>query len=708
MAIELGCGDRWVLLAEGLDQLDVGLTVFDRDLVMVAANKRFQQLLNFPDALCRPGTTMLDALRHNAALGEYGPGDVEQQVQDRLELSRKFLPHRFERARPDGSIIEVCGHPLPSGGMVTTYTDVTIPRQREKALRELKSELELRVEARTAELRHREAELARKAALLESVISNVNQGISYVNADLVIELCNAKFGELLELPAELCQPGVPFEKLAYFNAARGEYGPGDMQELARARIEVAKKFQPHRFERTRPSDGKTLEIMGMPTPDGGMVSTYLDISDRKANEQALHIERERLSNILKGTNAGSWEVNLQTGEVRVNARWAELTGHTLEELAPITLATLTLLIHPGDAVQAQAALVQHLKEQTPYYRFEHRLQHKDGHWVWVAAHGQVSTRTPDGRAEWMAGAHLDITERKEAEQRIQELNETLEERVAERSAQLNAAMQTLHQSQEALARSAAKATLGTLVASVTHELSTPLGNCLITASTCTDLAKRVQAQMDAGQLKRSDLNAFLVEVREGAELVERNLHRAVDLVKNFKQVAADQASEQRRSFALAAVVNEVLDTLSPSLKRYAHRVLVEIPQGIVLDSFPGPLGQVLINLINNAYLHAFEGHSQGTVRITAELQDGWVALHVADDGIGMSQALLAQLFQPFFSTKIGRGGTGLGMTIVENLVRKTLGGTVAVESTLGQGTRFLIRLPLFAPYENDIGIDAHI
>ena len=221
MAIELGSGDKLVLLAQGLDQLDIGLTVFDRDLVMVAANTRFQQLLNFPDALCHPGTTMLDALRHNAAQGEYGPGDVEALVRPRLELARQFLPHRFERARPDGSIIEVCGHPLPSGGMVTTYTDVTIPRQREQALRELSAELEQRVESRTAELRHREAELARKAALLESVISNVNQGISYLNADLVIEMCNAKFGELLGLPAELCQPGVSFEKLAYFNSERG-------------------------------------------------------------------------------------------------------------------------------------------------------------------------------------------------------------------------------------------------------------------------------------------------------------------------------------------------------------------------------------------------------------------------------------------------------------------------------------------------------
>lgn len=111
-------------------------------------------------------------------------------------------------------------------------------------------------------------------------------------------------------------------------------------DLVRPRLELARQFLPHRFERTRPSDGKTLEIMGMPTPDGGMVTTYLDVSERKAQERALQRERERLRNILKGTNAGSYEVNLQTGLVQINNRGAKLTGHSREELSSLTLQTL--------------------------------------------------------------------------------------------------------------------------------------------------------------------------------------------------------------------------------------------------------------------------------------------------------------------------------------------------------------------------------
>ena len=563
MAIDLGLGEKLTLLAQGLDQLDIGFTVFDRDLVMVAANRRFQSLLNFPDALCKPGATLQDALTHNALQGEYGPGEVAQLVRDRMVLAQQFLPHRFERVRPDGSIIEVSGTPLAQGGMVTTYTDVTVPRQREKALRDLSAELEIRVQQRTAELERREAQLASKAALLQLVVSNVNQGISFISADLIIDLCNGKFGELLELPPELCRPGVPLLDVFRFNAKRGEYGPGDPETLAQMRIAIARQRLPHQFERTRPSDGKTLEITGRPTPDGGMVTTYLDISERK-----------------------------------------------------------------------------------------------------------------------------------DAEKRILKLNETLEERVAERSEQLQQATQTLHASQEALARSAAKATLSTLVASVTHELNTPLGNSLIAASTCADLAKRFSVLVGSGQLRKTDLAMFMDQMLQGSDLMERSLHRAVDLVKNFKQVAADQASEQRRSFDLKEVADEVLNTLSPSLKRYPYRVELEIPTGILLDSYPGALGQVLINLINNAYLHAFEGRDVGVVHITAALEGEWVAVHLQDNGVGMSQAHLEQLFQPFFSTKIGRGGTGLGMTIVGNLVSGTLGGSVRVTSELGAGTHIALRIPV--------------
>ncbi len=292
---------------------------------------------------------------------------------------------------------------------------------------------------------------------------------------------------------------------------------------------------------------------------------------------------------------------------------------------------------------------------------------------------------------------IDVTEEVAAEEHIKELNATLEKRVELRTQELHAALDTLQRSQEELARSETRAALNTLIASVTHELSTPLGNSLMVASTLVCESDEFQKAVDSNQLKRSDLNTFADAVRSGNDLLLRNLQRAADLLSKFKQVANDQASEQRRSFDLAIVVKEILDTLAPSLKRHPHRIVLDIPEGITMDSLPGPLGQVIINLTNNAYLHAFEGRSDGVLTFSASTDGESVLLRCEDNGVGISDDNLQHLFEPFFSTKKGQGGTGLGMGIMENLVRKTLGGSLQIHSELGVGTRVDVHLPRVAP-----------
>lgn len=263
--------------------------------------------------------------------------------------------------------------------------------------------------------------------------------------------------------------------------------------------------------------------------------------------------------------------------------------------------------------------------------------------------------------------------------------------------QLEAAMDKLQRSQEELARSETKAALATMIASVSHELNTPLSNGLMMASTLVDQSEEFQRLLEGNQVKRSDLGAYVANVREGNQLLMRNLGRATDLMNNFRQVANDQASEQRRVFDLSVLLRGIVDTLSPSLKRHPHTIIMQVPEGIVMDSLPGPLGQIAINLINNAYLHAFDGRSDGVLTISATPVPGEVLLEFSDNGVGIPADNLARLFEPFFSTKKGKGGTGLGMGIVDSLVCKTLGGSIAVQSTLGRGTQFSLRLPLAAP-----------
>lgn len=283
------------------------------------------------------------------------------------------------------------------------------------------------------------------------------------------------------------------------------------------------------------------------------------------------------------------------------------------------------------------------------------------------------------------------------EAEVQELNTTLEQRVEQRTVELAKAMETLQMAQDELRESEAKVAIAAMVASVTHEINTPLGNAVMASSTLKDHATSFLANVEAGHLKRSELTAFLQALKDGSDLIQRNLMRAEGLLKNFKQVAADQVSEQRRQFDLSAMLSEVLQLLAPTLKRHPQQIELDLPPDIAMDSYPGPLGQVMINLINNAYLHAFDGRSTGTLRIQAAADLQQVTLTISDDGIGMSTETMTNLFQPFFSTKIGHGGTGLGMTIVEGIVRKTLGGSLHIDSVPGVGTTVRLVLPRVAP-----------
>jgi PAS domain S-box-containing protein len=394
----------------------------------------------------------------------------------------------------------------------------------------------------------------------------------------------------------------------------------------------------------------------------------------------LLAEQYRLKEVVESTGVAIWEYDLVKRFLSVSERWHVVSGYTREELGDNVLASWLALVHPDDRPQISAIFANVATLQGDRFEYEYRMQQKDGQWMWIKSLAHVVARDANGKPTQVAGINLEVTRQKEAEGRIHALNTSLEA-----------------QMQEALTRSEARATLGTLIASVSHEMATPMGNSMMTASTLSAQAQQFETQMAAGTLRKSELAQFVAQVRDGNTLLLRNLERAVALLKNFRQVAADQASEQRRSFDLKQSLREVLDTLAPSLKRHSHRVLLDAPEGIKMDSYPGPLGQVLINIINNAYLHAFEGMEQGRVHITATASGEQVTLVCKDNGRGIAPETLEKMFQPFFSTRIGRGGTGLGMSIVENLVKATLGGSLDVQSAVGQGTTITITLPRVAP-----------
>lgn len=256
------------------------------------------------------------------------------------------------------------------------------------------------------------------------------------------------------------------------------------------------------------------------------------------------------------------------------------------------------------------------------------------------------------------------------------------------------ALDALKRAQAHLVQSEKLAALGQLVAGVAHEVNTPIGLALTTSTALEADVKRLAKSVESGQVRRSELVQGIARLSEGARLLFSNLSRAADLVHNFKQVAADQASEERRSFAVKPWLIELMSTLGPLLRRKGHAVEIVCADGIVLDSHPGALAQVISNLALNAVLHGFPEGRTGTLSVeVSRIADASVRIVVADDGIGIPPENLRKVFDPFFTTRRDRGSTGLGLHIVFNLVASTLQGRIDLDSRPGEGTRVTLALP---------------
>lgn len=273
----------------------------------------------------------------------------------------------------------------------------------------------------------------------------------------------------------------------------------------------------------------------------------------------------------------------------------------------------------------------------------------------------------------------------------------LELRVEQRTLELSHTIEHLKLTQAELVQAEKLASLGALVAGVAHELNTPIGNALMMSTTLEEASKQFDALIETGPLRRSDLSHYAQNSKSMAEMVTRSCQRAATLITIFKQIAVDQASEQRRSFDLKTLIQDNIATLKPSLNQTNWNIETTIPPDIRCDSYPGPLGQVIIHLIQNAGTHAFETVQNGTLSISARLTEEQIQLTFTDNGKGMDAHVLTHIFDPFYTTRLGQGGNGLGMAISRNIVEGVLGGSIHATSTLGQGSCFILDFPAHAP-----------
>lgn len=297
-----------------------------------------------------------------------------------------------------------------------------------------------------------------------------------------------------------------------------------------------------------------------------------------------------------------------------------------------------------------------------------------------------------------AQTNHELEQRVLAQQALETINQDLEQRVTERTEhlqstvnELNHTLSELHATQSKLIEAEKLSSLGGMVAGIAHEINTPLGLCITLHSYIQDHHNVLKKQFADGQIRKQDLSDFIQMMDESLFILDKNLQRSAQLIKSFKQVSEDQTGEHKRDLLLHQYLAEILETLSPKLKKTAHQVSIDCATDIRMHTDAGAISQVITNLIMNSLLHGFENIQQGLISIRAEEQQDKVLLHYHDNGCGLSPEGQHKIFDPFYTTKRGYGGTGLGMHVVYTIVRQRLQGHIEIVPC-PQGTAFKMTL----------------
>jgi len=402
------------------------------------------------------------------------------------------------------------------------------------------------------------------------------------------------------------------------------------------------------------------------TPEG-RVAYFLalidDIRGRIRDKQQIILERNRVANILEGTNAGTWDWYVQTGKLTLNERWALMLGYSLEELQPVTVETWKQRLHPDDLATALKSLDQHFSRLEGYYDVEFRMRHKDGSWVWINARGKVIEWTPDDKPHLMSGTHLDVTPRKVAEEK-----------------RLALERQVLHTQK--------LESLGILAGGIAHDFNNLLTAIMGHAGLALDLAT-------PGSLIHKYIEESLRGGREATELTRQML------------AYSGKGQFVIKSVNLSSLVEEMGRLLAVSISKECKLQYHFDPALPDFEADEAQVKQVIMNLIINA--SDAIGNHPGVITVTTGVTIlssptifpdnikeslpagayGW--LEVTDTGCGMSEETTNKIFDPFFTTKVS--GRGIGLATVMGIVRSHQ-GTIQVDSSPAKGTAFRVLFPI--------------
>ena len=460
------------------------------------------------------------------------------------------------------------------------------------------------------------------------------------------------------------------DQLAARGLAEGDARPVDASFVAACEAELAGAIGSTSarivLDSIAQSEPAELDAVIQVLDEASQAIEYSHELERKSREleataAALRENQQRFRDLAESASDWFWETDAELRFTYISENFVEATGWPTSQVLGKRRWDI---VDPRELAENADKWRRHREEceaHMPFRRFEYRVRSPDGKDTFIRITGKPC-HDETGRFIGYRGTGSDVT--------------------------------SLVNTQQELLRTEKLAGLGGLVAGVAHEINTPVGIGLTAASHLADTVKEFERVYASGEVKRSDLVRLMGTASEVSSSVLTNLRRAADLVRSFKQVAVDQSSDQRRRFNLAQYIDETLRSLHPRLKRTCYAVDVRCPPDIELETFPGAYSQIVTNFVMNSLIHGFEGREQGRIEIDVKVTDGALQLRYADDGVGMTAAQAAQVFQPFYTTRRGQGGSGLGLHVVYNLVTQTLGGRIECLSTPGQGTAFVLRIPL--------------
>ena len=386
-------------------------------------------------------------------------------------------------------------------------------------------------------------------------------------------------------------------------------------------------------------------------PSSEIVAVYRDITEQKCSEEAIRESEERLELALAGARLGTWDWNIQTGEVIFNERWAEMLGYTLDEIEPHVRAW-EKLVHPGDMPRVREALNKHLEGRTPFYEAEYRLLTKSGEWKWILDRGKVVERDGGGKPLRAAGTHLDLSERKRLEEQLRHI-----------------------QKMEAV---------GTLAGGLAHDFN----NILAGIIGYTSLLRKT--------LKESPLAPDI-------EAIEKLAWRGADITKGLLTFSR-KGEYQPELRNINSIIEEVLKVIGRTSGSHIEIRAELSPDTQNISGDKGQLNQAFMNLCINA-CDAMPEKGVLTMKTgNADLEEEFFRLHanmkagpyifvmISDTGTGMDEETRERIFEPFFTTKDEKSGTGLGLAMVIGIIEGHR-GCVEVVSEPGRGSTFTVYLP---------------